>query len=184
MIGRAAGSVGKNSGSSTQISGEKIDAMPTLDRNINDFLRLTPQASTNGGGISFAGTNNRYNAIYVDGAVNNDVFGLTSSGTNGGQTGVSPISVDAIESFQIALAPFDVRLGGFSGGAINAVTRSGSNNTEASVYTFTRNEKLSGLTPTDNADVTRERLDDFVGLTTGFRIGGALIKNKLFSLRA
>ena len=86
--------------------------------------------------ISFNGMNNRYNSIYIDGAVNNDVFGLAGSGTNGGQTGVSPISLDAIEEFQIALAPFDVRVAGFAGAAINAVTRSGSNNFEASVYGF------------------------------------------------
>ena len=171
-------------GAGTTIDEDMINNLPTVSRSIGDFARLTPQASVREGNdgfsISLNGVNNRYNAIYIDGAVNNDVFGLAGSGTNGGQTGVSPISVDAVESFQIALASFDVRLGGFSGGAINAVTRSGSNNTEASVYAFTRNEKLAGLTPTDNADVERERLEDFVGLTTGFRIGGALVKDKLF----
>jgi outer membrane receptor for ferrienterochelin and colicin len=175
---------GNKTGAETNVSEEQIAVLPTVSRAIGDFARVTPQATiregNDGFSISLNGSNNRYNAIYLDGAVSNDVFGLAGSGTNGGQTGVSPISVDAVESFQIALAPFDVRLGGFSGGAINAVTRSGSNNTEASVYGFMRNEKLAGLTPTDNADVTRERLEDFVGVTTGFRVGGALIKDKLF----
>jgi hypothetical protein len=66
--------------------------------------------------------------------VNNDVFGLSSNGTNGGQTGVSPISLDAIEQFQVSVSPFDVKLSGFAGGAISAITRSGSNNFEGSTY--------------------------------------------------
>ena len=110
-------------------------------------------------GISIAGANNRYNSIFIDGAVNNDVFGLSETGTNGGQANsISPISIDAIEEFQVVIAPFDVRLGGFAGGGINAVTRSGSNKFSGSVYTFFRNENLSGKTPTDNPDVERKKL--------------------------
>lgn len=87
LVTASSGTVGENSGTSTQISTEDIEKMPTLDRDISDYARLTPQANTSNGGIQFAGINNRYNAIYVDGAVNNDVFGLAGSGTNGGQTG-------------------------------------------------------------------------------------------------
>ena len=97
------GSTGQNAGTSTQVSADDINSLPTLNRDLNDFTRLTPQASTSVSGISFAGVNNRYNAIYIDGAVNNDVFGLTSSGTNGGSTGISPISIDVIDQIQVVL---------------------------------------------------------------------------------
>lgn len=97
QIVASAGTVGQNSGTSTQITTEEIDVMPTLNRDVDDYLRLTPQASGYGDGTSFGGINNRYNAIYIDGAVNNDVFGLASSGTNGGQTGISPFSIDIID---------------------------------------------------------------------------------------
>ncbi len=132
--------------------------------------------------ISLAGQNNRYNAIYIDGAVNNDVFGLAGSGTNGGQTGVNPLSVDAIETFQINIAPFDVRQSGFSGGSINAVTRSGSNNLEGSAYYFTRNESLVGKTPGAllNEGDEAEKVSDFAANTYGVRLGGPLIEDKLF----
>jgi len=177
---------GNRTGSETKVSEEAIATLPTADRGLNDYLRLTPQAdvanngATNGGGISFTGVNNRFNAIFIDGAVNNDVFGLANSGTNGGQAGISPISPDALEQIQVVLAPYDVTLGGFAGGGINAVTRSGTNELEGSAYWFHRNENLSGKTPTDDDNATRTRLDPFTANTYGARLGGALVKNKLF----
>ena len=172
-------------GSETVVSKKQLNTLPTTSRSIADFVRITPQASitegNDGFSISIAGNNNRYNAIYVDGAVSNDVFGLAGSGTNGGQTGVSPFSIDAIEQFQVQVAPFDVRIGGFSGGAINAITRSGSNKYEGSAYFFNRNESLAGKTPVDIANGgTRSRLNDFSAKTYGFRVGGPIVKDKAF----
>ncbi|WP_088339806.1 TonB-dependent receptor [Robiginitalea sediminis] len=173
-------------GTETTISQREVQTVPAASRSIADFVRITPQAQVTEGNdgfsISLAGQNNRYNAIYIDGAVNNDVFGLAGSGTNGGQTGVNPLSVDAIETFQINIAPFDVRQSGFSGGSINAITRSGSNNWEGSAYSFVRNESLAGKTPPSlvGDDEEREKLADFSALTYGARIGGPIIKDKLF----
>ena len=85
-------------GAGASFSLSAVENMPTIDRSIYDVVKYTPQASVNkSGGISFAGSNNRYNSFRVDGAVANDSFGLASSGTNGGQTGANPISLDAIE---------------------------------------------------------------------------------------
>ena len=175
---------GNRTGAETVVGIDQINATPTVARAIGDFARFTPQATidegSDGFSISIGGQNNRYNSIYIDGAVNNDVFGLAGSGTNGGQTGVSPISVDAIEQFQIQVAPFDVRVSGFAGGAINAVTRSGSNEIEGSAYYYWRNEGFAGKTPTDEAGTERERLADFSAQTYGARVGGPIIKDKLF----
>lgn len=169
---------GNRTGAETIIDEAAITNMPTVSRAVGDLARLTPQATiregNDGFSISLNGVNNRYNAIYVDGAVNNDVFGLAGSGTNGGQTGVSPFSLDAIEEFQISLAPFDVRQGGFAGGSINAITRSGTNNFEGSVYGFTRNENLIRNT------LEGAEINEFNATTTGFRLGGPIVKNKLF----
>ena len=104
-----------NGGVGTSIGADKLQNLPTVGRSLTDFIRLTPQAKTTfGGGISIAGQNNRYNQIMFDGAVNNDVFGLSETGTNGGQTGSSPISIDAIESFQVGVSPYDVSFGNFT----------------------------------------------------------------------
>ncbi len=171
-------------GAETNISQRDIQTLPQTSRSIADFVRITPQAQitegNDGFSISLAGQNNRYNAIYIDGAINNDVFGLAGSGTNGGQTGVNPFSVDAIETFQVNLAPFDVKISGFAGGAVSAVTRSGSNQTQGSAYTFYRNQDLAGKTPPDLASGDREKLPEFSSLTYGVRVGGPIIKDKLF----
>jgi outer membrane receptor for ferrienterochelin and colicin len=176
---------GNRTGASTVVSVDQINSQPTVTRSIGDFVRLTPQArideTSDGYSISIAGVNNRLNAIYIDGAVNNDVFGLAGSGTNGGQSGVSPISIDAIEQFQVSVAPFDVRQSGFAGGAINAVTRSGSNEFEGSAYYFWQNENFAGDTPGELEEGdTREALAPFTARQYGFRLGGPLVRDKLF----
>ena len=172
----------QRTGAQTVINSDKIKALPSLSRNIADFARLTPQAQLRGDDIlSIGGQNNRFNAIYIDGAVSNDVFGLAANGTNGGQTGVSPISVDAIEQFQVSVAPYDVKLSGFAGGAISAITRSGTNNFEGSAYFLNRDESIAGKTPPSLAGTNgRQKLADFTAQTYGVRAGGALITDKLF----
>ena len=167
-------------GNETYINREKIDVLPQASRSIGEFVRNSPFAQIEEGNdgftISIAGQNNRYNTIYIDGAVNNDIFGLAGSGTNGGQTGVNPISLDAVESFQVQVSPFDVKVGGFVGGAINAVSRSGTNNFEASAYYYLKNENLAGK---DSWDLN-EKLPEFSNNLYGIRLGGAITENKLF----
>lgn len=167
-------------GTETSIGRDKIQNLPSVGRNISDYLKYVPQAKVTGdGAISIAGQNNRYNSFYIDGAVNNDVFGLAASGTNGGQTGIAPISIDAIDQLQVVLAPYDASLGNFTGGGINAITKSGTNELHASVYHLFRNQDLSGKTPFGDKSKA-VKLPDFTAKTTGATIGGAIIKNKLF----
>ena len=165
-------------GASTKITRKQVDALPNLSRGIADFARLTPQAQViDDNEISVAGQNNRFNSFYVDGTINNDVFGLAGSGTNGGQTGVNPISIDAIESFQVSVAPYDVKIGGFAGGAINAVTRSGTNDWSGTAYYLLRNQDFAGKTP---GQEDGEKLADFTAQTYGVSVGGPIIEDKLF----
>ena len=175
---------GGRTGQETTISEEQIDALPTVNRNLADYARLNPLAKIEEGDgfqIQIAGQNNRFNSIYIDGAVNNDAFGLSGSGTNGGQTGVSPISIDAIEQLTVAVAPFDVRQSGFAGGSISAVTRSGTNDFEGSAYYFFRNDGLTrdqGFTNDNNFDFPD--IPDFTAKTYGARLGGPIVKDKVF----
>lgn len=165
-------------GAATNVNNTTIQSVPTINRGLRDFTKISPLANTSGSGTSFAGSNNRYNQFAIDGLVNNDVFGLAASGTNGGQTGVEPISLDAIEEFQINIAPYDVRQGGFTGGGINAVTRSGTNRFQGSVYYFGNNEGLVGKTnPNTGAEAKYPEYKDY---QAGFRLGGPILKDKLF----
>ncbi len=157
-------------GASTNISTKKLQQMPTLNRSLLDFTRLTPQS--NGG--SFGGRDRRFNNLTIDGAVNNDVFGLAP--TPGGQTNTQPISLDAVQEIQVNLAPYDVRQGSFTGAGVNAITRSGTNELQGSVYYFLRNQDLAGTKVRDQ-EVSAE---DFTQSTIGARVGGAIIKNKFF----
>lgn len=175
-------------GAGSAFSRTQLESTPTIDRSIYDVAKMTPQVSENkNGGISIAGTNNRYNAFSVDGADAKDSFGLAASGTNGGQTGANPISLDAIEEIQVSIAPFDVRQSGFTGGAINAVTKSGTNQVKGSVYGFFFNENLIGTTP-GNAEqmqanfnkTEREKYSDELYRTVGATVGAPIIKDKLF----
>jgi outer membrane receptor for ferrienterochelin and colicin len=165
-------------GLSTNISEEEIQTAPTIDRSIADFARFTPQAivgndDDDGSSISIAGQNNRYNSIFIDGAVSNDVFGLSAQGTDGGQTGATPISVDAIEQFNIDISPYDVTQSYFGGGAINAVTRSGTNEYKGSFAFQYRDENFAEDLPSAPfPEFTNER---YVG-----RFGGPIIEDELF----
>ena len=164
-------------GAAVNFSRGVIENLPTIDRSIADVARLSPLASStksSTGGISFAGTNNRYNSFQIDGTVSNDVFGLTSSGTNGGQTSTNPISMEAIEEIQVVIAPYDVRQSGFTGGGINAVTKSGTNSFRGSAYTYFRNNNLVGK------GASGEKYAEQSTQTYGVTFGGPLVKDKLF----
>lgn len=172
---------GNTTGSKTTVSSQEIAKIPSISRGIADVARLTPQAKiTSSGGLEIAGQNSRYNSFTIDGAVQNDVFGLAANGTNGGQIGINPMSMDIIDQITISLSPYDVTQSGFSGAGINAVTKSGTNKFKGTAYDYFRNENLAGKTPSDNPDVARTKLDPFTSNTTGFSLGGPIIKNKLF----
>ncbi len=132
-------------GPATRIDQRTIDAMPVLSRNIMELTVLSPLVrTTEGGGFSIAGQNDRYNAILVDGQFSKDMFGLTAGGLPGGQAGAKLIPIDAVAQYEILVAPYDVRLTGFTGGVMNAVTRSGTNQWRARVDAVHRNEALIG----------------------------------------
>ncbi|MEJ8843838.1 carboxypeptidase regulatory-like domain-containing protein [Lacibacter sp. H375] len=171
---------GAKGGMETNIGRDRLANLPTVGRQLTDFVRLTPQARvTYGGGISIAGQNNRYNQLMIDGAVNNDVFGISETGSNGGQTGSPPISIDAIDAFQVGVSPYDVSLGNFTGGSINATTKSGTNKLTGSAYYIFRNQSLAGKTPTGLKNAATG-VPDFTAQTFGITLGGPIIKNKAF----
>ncbi|HYC59563.1 MAG TPA: carboxypeptidase regulatory-like domain-containing protein [Thermoanaerobaculia bacterium] len=165
-------------GSSSAVSEDQIEQLPTVNRQIQDFARTNPYFNTSltgdGTFMFVAGRNNRYNNIQIDGAVNNDLFGLSASGTPGGGAGTQPISLDAIEQLQLLISPYDVRQSGFTGGGVNAVTRSGTNDFEGSLFGTQRDPSFVGEGP------GLPVLGEFEQKQYGGRLGGRIIRDKLF----
>jgi len=161
----------ERAGTQTNVSGRELASMPTISRSIADFTKFTPQAQGN----SFGGRDGRFNTITIDGAAFNNNFGLSSNPLPGGEA--QPIALDAIEEISVSMAPYDVRMSQFTGASINAVTRSGDNEFKGSVYTYIRPESFTGNTVDGNEVVGANSRSS---LNFGGRIGGPIIKNKLF----
>ncbi len=157
-----------NMGSGSSISQELITNLPTVDRDIQDYVRLDSRVNLRdfGRGISVSGVNNRFNNISIDGVSIGDPFGLEA----GGSPGLSqPFSLDTIEELNIQLSPYDVTLSNFTGANINAITKSGTNDFSGRVAGYFSNEDLQ---KDDSSDFTRE--------VYSVSMGGPIIKDKLF----
>ena len=159
-------------GAVTSISSEQIELMPSVSRSMNDIMKLTPQASTTTSGLAIGGGNYRQSYVTVDGAAFNNAFGIGGNLPAGG----SPISLDALEQMSVSVTPYDVRQSGFTGGAINAVTKSGTNEFKASAYVFAKSDQLQG----DKYDGGKLSLSEMRNTTLGFSIGAPIVKDKLF----
>ncbi len=177
-------------GAASNVTTEALESLPTIDRGFNDFARTNPFFTVSAenedpDALSVAGRSSRYNSISIDGSVNNDLFGLADTGTPGGQSGTTPISLDAIQELELVIADFDVRNGGFSGGGINAVTRNGTNSLKGSVFYYTRDKDLFGdfkVDPDQDGPnpATTVEFGVFDEDQYGFRLGGPISKDKIF----
>ena len=167
-------------GATTAINNEQITTLPTISRSLNDVLALTPQAASTSNGLAIGGGNYRSSYVTVDGAAFNNAFGIGGNLPAGG----SPISLDALEAMTINITPFDVRHSGFTGGAVNAVTKSGTNNLHVSVYDYYTNDGLMGTKFGVKDEFgnypDRLSLSESLDNTIGVSVGGPIVKDKLF----
>jgi hypothetical protein len=162
-------------GTQTTINEQQLTDLPNLDRRFSTLAKLVPQIvatdANAGAGLSVVGQNNRYNTIQLDGSTVNDRFGLSASGTAGGQAAGKPIGAGAVKEFQVMLAPYDVRQGNFTGALINAITKSGGNQWFGNAFAQFRNQDLAGKPLSDS---------EFKNWQYGASIGGPIVRDQLF----
>ncbi len=159
-------------GSASTIPEALVQRLPTLNRNFQDFVALAPYVSTKVGGgrtgVSGAGANFRFNSFLINGASERFVNGSVSAASNVGKS----IPLDAVKEYQVLVAPYDVRYGGFAGALVNTVTQSGTNDFRGSGFAYWRNDKLTR----DGVDAAVRPYDR---LQAGFSLGGPILKDRL-----
>ena len=160
-------------GSVTSVNASEMSVVPTVSRSLNDIMKLAPTGANTGNGFAVGGGNFRQSYVTIDGAAFNNAFGIGGNLPGGG----SPVSIDALDQISVSTSPFDVRQSGFTGGAINAVTKSGTNEYKASAYLYTTNNHLRGNKVGDYDEFARTKAHSTM---YGFTIGGPIIKDKLF----
>ncbi|WP_457095707.1 TonB-dependent receptor [Lysobacter sp. P5_B9] len=162
-------------GAGSNITREQLTTMPSINRNLQDFVRLDPRVAQTDKArneISVGGQNPRFNVIRVDGISGADSFGLES---NSLPTPRQPFSMDTIDEIAVDVANYDVTISGGTGGVINAVTKSGTNDFHGSVYGIYRDNDWSGK---NQNDIRPQLFQDET--TYGMTFGGPLVKDKLF----
>jgi len=152
------------------VSENLIQNLPSINRNFTDFTNTSSLVNGN----SIAGQADRYNALQIDGGSDADLFGLSASkGVPGGANNSRPLSVEAVQEYQVLIAPFDVRQGGFTGGLVNAVTRSGTNQFHGSLFGYYQDQGIVGKDSLGNS------ASQFDRRYYGFSLGGPIIRDRL-----
>ncbi len=163
-------------GAGSTFGRDSIDGMANVNRDFKNVVRQDPRVTidpTNDNAISIAGMNNRFNSLTVDGVRQNDDFGLNNSGF---PTQRAPVSIDSLEQITVEVAPFDVSYGGFTGGTINAVTKSGTNEWDGSIAFYNSNDSLIGdKSEDDNVD-----LGNFDEDTIAVTLSGPIVKDRVW----
>ena len=160
------------SGAVTNLNEVQMSAIPIVGRNMLNVMKMTPQSSSSSG-MAIGGGNYRQSSVTIDGASFNDSFGMEPSPLPGGGM---PISLDALEQMTVSITPYDVRQSGFTGGGVNAVTKSGTNQFKGSAYTYLTNTSFKG---NKVGDISLP-VDDGHTNTYGLSVGGPILKDKLF----
>ena len=166
------------------ITEERIENLPINERNFLNFSLLTPGVTdanglitfslpqANASGLSFLGQGGRSNSVTIDGVDNNDdAVGAVRS----------TVSQEAVREFQINRSSYSAEFGRASGGLINIVSKSGTNNWNGDVFAFMRNQALDARNPFAFGPGGSDIDPPYSRQQAGFTLGGPLKKDRTFS---
>jgi outer membrane receptor for ferrienterochelin and colicin len=163
----------------TLINTKAVENLPINRRDFSKFVQLTPGVSIvqgpDGDEITINGQKGIQNNFSIDGAdANNPFFGEQ----RGGQRPAFTVSLESIKEFQVVPVGASAEFGRSSGGFINAVTKSGTNEFTGSAFVFFRNQKLSSQNP--DAVAANLPTEDFRNYQFGANVGGPIAKDRAF----
>ncbi len=179
--------VARNTSPTTGFNQNDIETLPSISRDIKDFVRTSPFATvdpSNQGALSIGGQNTRYNSFLVDGVRQSDDFGLNG---NGYPTVGTPVSLSIIEAVNVSVSPYDVQYGSFTGGVINSVTKSGGNDFHGEVFYEWTSQDVQGDTFSfenfqNGVQDNRTLNGEFEEKSWGLTLTGPIIRDRLFFL--
>jgi len=165
-----------NNGVGSTFSARDIANNPATDRDVLQTIARDPLANSNEvGELTVAGVNPRFNGLSIDGSLQQDDFGLSDQTY---ATARSPINLDVIESATLVASDYSVTTSGFTGGLVNVVTKSGSNEFDGSIYYGYQDDSFIG----DDFDGGSFNPGEFEEEEYGLFVSGPIIKDRLFFL--
>jgi hypothetical protein len=163
----------------TLINEKSVEGLPINRRDFSRFAQLTPGVSIvqgpDGDEITINGQKGIQNNLSIDGAdANNPFFGEQ----RGGQRPAFTISLESVKEFQVVPVGASAEFGRASGGFINVVTKSGTNDFSGSAFMYFRNQSLSGQNP--DAVAANLPVEDFRNFQFGVNVGGPIKTDRAF----
>lgn len=170
----------QKTGASARIDEQQIQQLPTNGRNFKDLVVLTPGVSDvsgggAGGGQSIGGGRTAASNLLMDGVNNNEQY--FGGDARGGDRAPFSYSIEAVKEIQVITAGYDVERGNFTGGTVNAVTKSGTNEIRGAIFDYGRQAKIGGLKTTAR-DFNRNLPVDYKSQQYGFALGGPIVKDR------
>ncbi len=173
--------LGLNGGVGTVFDAADLAAQPSIQRDVISSLLSDPFVTTttfsgrgrSNGVISVAGQAPRFNGFVIDGLAQGNDFGLDQGLF---PTLRQPISIDWIEEASVQASDYSVLSSGFTGGLVNVVTKSGTNEFDGGAYYYYRDDSFVG----ESAFDTTVTNDAFEEDEWGVFLGGPIVEDRLF----
>ncbi|MCH8490819.1 MAG: TonB-dependent receptor [Oceanicaulis sp.] len=176
VTGQAISRVDLNAGVGSNFTARDVANQPSLSRDVISTLNRDPLAISGGpNNLSVAGVNPRFNGVTIDGARQQDNFGL---GSNTFATSRSPINIDIIESVSLVASDYSVTSSGFTGGLVNVTTRGSTNEFDGAAFYYYRDQDWVGSTSFGGEGSFSP--GEFEEKEYGISVRGPIIRDRLF----